>query len=401
MNFIEEFLNWTKDSESPESFFLWTGLSAISAVMRDNLFQQWKYDKLYPNMYILIVAPPALGKRLPMAKAGDLIKKVKNTRIFEGSATIQAVIKELGNYSTTGQKGASCIIYAEEFTSFHVKDQSTNELLTDLWDYHPTWGRLLISWQAQLKGVCFSLVTGSNETLLKGVLDDRAMFGGFLSRSILVIENRKRKRDAMFRPAGADELSHFQEVEDKLAKHLVNLSKLKGSIVPDEDAIVEFEHWYDVQWEYTENNPRTKTGIEGRMKTHIKKVAMALAMCEENLDLVIRKRHIEIAIELCVGLYKNYQLMSQESGKSPLAHSGAILLRILSLSKEFQLARKTILRRNVGEFSVELLDQTVATLIAGELISEVNQSNETYYRLTPYALELYGIAVVRKGKLVQ
>jgi hypothetical protein len=399
LNFLDEFLEWTKNAESPESYFLWAAISAVSAVMRDNFQQIWEHGKLYPNTYILIVGPPAIGKQLPMKLAGGLIRKVKNTRLVEGSASIQAIIKMLGTYETGGQKGASCLIYTEELSSFYVKDQGSNDLLTDLYDFHEVWDRTLISWSASLKNVCVSLFAGSNETLLKGILDDRAMFGGLLRRTLLIMESKKRYRKSLVRKGTEESILANQFHQERLLQHLMNLSKLKGEIVFEEDAIALFEHWYDVQWEPTESNPRTKTGIEGTMKTHVKKVAMILAMCEPELDLVIRKRHVEIAIDLCVNLYNNYKLLASETGKSPTAHPAAILIRLLSLSPGYALPRKIILRRNIGEFNIAILDETVAALTAADLIIEISESNEVSYRLTSNALEIYGIIPKKETKV--
>jgi hypothetical protein len=397
LNFLDTFVDWTKDSESPESFFLWSGLSAISAVMRDNIYQQWQYDRLYPNMFVLLIAPPAIGKRLPMVMAGKLIKRAKNTKVIEGSASIQAVVKSLGSYETGGQKGASCILYSEEFSSFHVKDQNTNELLTDLWDYHEVWERNLISWQATLKNVCMSLLAASNEVLLKEILDSRAMFGGLLSRTILVMEKRKRRRDALIRKGDLAVAEHGKLMEGILGDHLVNLSKIKGPIEFDEEALKEFEFWYDTEWKDNEENPKTTTGIEGRMKTHVKKVAMAIAMCEGNLDLWVRKIHVEFAIELCLRLYRNYQILSSESGKSPTAHPAAILIRMLSGQKDYTLSRKSILRMKLGEFNPTILDEVVLTLQGAELLVEVSEGNEVSYRLTTKCLEMYQILKQNKA----
>lgn len=394
MSFLDTFLDWTKDSESPEAYFFWTALSAVTATMRDNLYQQWQYDRLYPNMFVILVGPPAVGKRMPMVKSGQLVKYVKNTKVIEGSASMQAVIKTLGEYETGGMKGASCLLYSEEFSSFHVKDQNTNELLTDLWDYHETWNRNLISWSASLKRVCVSLVAASNEILLKEVLDSRAMFGGLLSRTIVVVESKKRRKDALLRKGNPDFLAEPYEV--KLKDHLMALSKLSGEIVFEEEAILEFELWYNTQWD--EENPKTKTGIEGRMKTHVKKVAMALAMCEFELDKVVRKKHVEQAIVVCLRLYKNYQILAAEAGRSPTAHPAAILMRLLLLAPGFELTREMILSRNLGEFDTTILENTVLTLEGAGLITNMMADNKSTLKLTVKALQLYQTLDSAKGK---
>lgn len=399
MSFLTEFLVWTQQYESPESYFRWAALSAVSTVIRDNLWNAWgNNDKLYCNMFILLVGPPALGKQLPMKKASSLVKAVANTKILEGSASIQAVIKTLGEYETGGSKGASGLILAEEYSAFHAADvQNTNDLLTTLWDFHEKWERNLISWNASLKRVCISLFAGSNDVLLREVLDSRALFGGLLSRTMVIVENRKRHKSALVRKNLVEgNTLEKDHLEEKLKAHLVNLSRCKGEIVFEEVALAEFEHWYHNQWE--EDNPKTKTGVEGRMKTHVKKVAMSLAMCEWDLDQLVLKRHIEEAISLCTGLYKNYVVMASESGMNPSAHPAALLVRYLGTSAGYELARNTILGRHLGDFNEDILDAAAKQLEAAELAWIINEDGKISYRLTPKCLEMYSL--VKKQKEV-
>lgn len=380
MNFIDRFLEWTSFAESPESYFRWAAISAIGAVLRDNVYHEWGVkSRLYPNLFILNVGPPAIGKQLPMRLAGDLIKSVGNTRVIEGSASMQAVIKALGTYETGGHKGASCILYSEELSSFYVKDQNTNELLTDLSDYHEVWERNLISWNSKLQKVCVSLLGASNEVLLKTVFDSSAIYGGLLSRTLINIEKKKRRKDLMLGKIVAN-----PEHEEILKQHLKNVSKLSGPIIFDKDASAEFELWY-ASWD--EN--RGKTGIEGRMKTHIKKVAICMAVAEESLTLIVRKQHVDAAIDLCLGLHKNYQILSMESGKAVTAHPAALILRALIEAPEYQLSERILLRRHLGELNIDILAATIPSMEKAELITAVICDNQSTYRLTPLALKLY------------
>jgi hypothetical protein len=380
VNFISRFLDWNKFAESPESYFRWAAISALGATMRDNVYHESGVNsKLFPNLFILNIGPPGIGKQLPMRQASQLIASVGNTRIIAGSASMQAVIKALGTYEQGGVKGASCILYSEELSSFYVKDQGTNELLTDLSDYHETWERNLISWNAKLTKVCISLFAASNETLLRKVLDSSAIYGGLLSRTLVNIEKRKRKKDLMIKKVQTD-----SQHEAILKNHLKCVSKLRGGILFDPAAEIEFENWYG-SWD----EEGDKTGLKMRMKTHIKKVAMCLAMAEECLDLIIRRPHVEEAILLCLGLQKNYQILTMEAGNSPNAHPAALIMRALVEAKDYRLSKTVILRRFVGELTVEILDSVILQMTGAELITEHIADNRSIYVLTPQALEIY------------
>lgn len=380
MNFIARFLDWTSFAEGPEPYFRWAAISAIGAVMRDNIYHEWGVKgKLYPNLFILNVGPPAIGKQLPMRLSGELIRSVGNTTIIAGSASIQAVVRTLGTHETGQLKGASCILYSEELSSFYIKDQNTNELLTDLSDYHEVWERNLISWNAKLKNVCMSLFAASNEVLLKTVFDSAAIYGGLLSRTLLVVENKKRHKDPMTRKIVTN-----PQHEELLKNHLKCVSKLKGSIFMDDAALDEFDGWYKV-WDESKD----QTGTAGRMKTHIKKVAMCLCMADEAFELMIRKRHIEEAIELCIGLYKNYRILTMEAGKAITAHPTALILRALAQAKNYQLDERGLLRRFLGELNITILGEVIPNMEKAGLIIVTIVENETTYRLTPLALDLY------------
>jgi len=389
LNFISNFLEWTKLAESPESYFRWAAIAGISAILRDNVFTEWGVKgRLYPNLFVLNVGPPAIGKQLPSRMIIDLVKATGNTRVIAGSASIQAVIKELGVRESGGLRGASCLLYSEELASFYATEKGTNMLLNDLADFHPLWERLLVSWQAKLERVCVTLLAASNETNLKTVFDQIAVNGGLLSKTIINIEDKKRHKDPMIRkvisPPG---------MEDNLKAVLKCISKLRGEMTWEQDAADEFSSWYE-QWDENQD----KTGVAGRMKTHIKKVGMCLVVADGTGELRIRKPHIEEAIDLVIPLYRNYRVISMESGKAATAEPAALILRILGESKDYRMKERTMLRRFLGQLNIQILTDVMPTLEKAELVMSITENNEQTYVLMPKAIELY---VKKKQKVVK
>jgi hypothetical protein len=63
LSWLAKIVKAYEDSEAPPKFFYWAGLSAISAVAKKHVFlnRGGKY-KLYPNIYVIIVAGSGMKK---------------------------------------------------------------------------------------------------------------------------------------------------------------------------------------------------------------------------------------------------------------------------------------------------------------------------------------------------
>lgn len=208
-NFISDFLEFTKEAESPTQFLRWSAIGCIGAVLRDNVYIDANFGRVYPNLYVILVARSgACRKGLPLKVTKSLISKVNNTKIIDGRTSIQAVVAELAkNYTqhTPGGKGyvvqgASGLLYTEELAAFMVDDKATIPILTDLYDYREEWTNHLKSSDTErLKNVCLSMIAASNETFLKEVYTKSALYGGLLGRTVIIYEQKRRHKNAGIR----------------------------------------------------------------------------------------------------------------------------------------------------------------------------------------------------------
>ena len=61
-DWITNFLDYTAAIPSPASFRLWSAITAISGVLERKIWIQTAQSFLYPNLFTLLVGPPATGK---------------------------------------------------------------------------------------------------------------------------------------------------------------------------------------------------------------------------------------------------------------------------------------------------------------------------------------------------
>src|SRR5215203_6897148 len=150
-NWLTELVNQHKELESPESFWRWSAIAAISAVVKDQVWLDRQIFNLYPNIYVMLHADSGLKKGPPVSMARQLVKAVNNTRIIAGRSSIQGILKDLGTgYTMPDGKimmKAVAFICSSELSSSIVGDPVATKILTDLYDRQYNVGE----WRSLLK----------------------------------------------------------------------------------------------------------------------------------------------------------------------------------------------------------------------------------------------------------
>lgn len=361
-NYVEALLDHHKGYESPTSFWRWTGYSAISAVLRDNAWLKDGDSKIFPNIYVLLVAGSAQKKGRPVTTAEHLVSLVGNVKVISGRSSIQAILVEVGQTSTdeTGKlvKGGSAVFFAPELAAGLVQDEQSIQILTDIYDYKPTGHttNLIGRSKSKLERLIFSMCGASNEDLLKSVYDSKAIYGGLLGRTFLVKPDEFRKSVSF--PKGDEE--GFRSLQAKLR----DVSNLAGEFVWAADAYEAYDAWY-CDFREKARTKEDRAGVIGRLPTGVKKLAFLKAA--NRLSHEISLQDCEEAIDECVALLPNYNTFVLSSGKSTLAEAGAIVLE--ELSKGFPVERKMLIRAHWSHFDVKTFDEVIVALDSGGLIS--------------------------------
>lgn len=383
-NFIDSFMEYTQDWESPDSFWLWSALSCISSIMRDNLYLNIQGERYYPNMYVILLSDSGEARKaMPCKTAGKLVKSVGNTKFISGRTSIQAAIKELSKAYTDENgrfiEGASALLYSEELHAFCVQDDALIPILTELYDYHDIWSSSLIgAGSIELKNVCLSLLAASNSTLFSNVYTSQAATGGLLGRTFIIREEAPRHRKSLF------DLAKIQRDPTELIKHLERLSKLRGAVVPNKAAETLYNKWY---YGLAKDKRSDKIGFGSRLGTHVFKVALALAGAREDFKQSLISEDIKQAIDLCTELRRNYRQLIIGSGLSSRSQQAALIIQIILKSKEQKISRKALVQGLIGDIELTTLDEILAMLVTAEFIQELAVSGEIGYKLTDEAID--------------
>jgi len=400
MSWIQDLVAQHSELESPKAFWFWAGLSAISAVVKDNVWiNRGEAYNLYPNIYVILHADSGMKKGPPINLAKKLVKKVDNTRIISGRSSIQGILKKLGTgYSEPGGKvvGKSFgYINASELSASLVSDPAALTILTDLYDRNYNEGdyeSLLKQETFMLKDPTVSLFGGINNAHAETFFERKDIQGGLFARSFIVYEKVEQTTNSLSLP-----LSNPPDI-DKLAVYLKDIAKLRGPFKNFWNAdrtltIVGklYDEWYNsFRADVRRMDVKDETGTLNRLGDSVLKVAMLLSL-GRSTDLVIDAIDIEQAIELGEKLVGSIrQTTMGKQGMSNIAQFKNLVIRELYGRDTHQITRAVLMKKMWMHYSsTEEFDDMMLSFHESGMISTMTMGNQmVYFMPDAHVLEL-------------
>jgi len=404
MNFIDGILGPTAELESPRSFWFWSGLVAISSVLKDNVWiDRASLYKLYPNIYVMLHADSGLKKGPPINLAKDLITRVNNTKIISGRSSIQGILKEMGTGETKPggkiEMKSHITIISSELSSSIVEDKVAATILTDLYDRHYNageWKSLLKMESFQLKDPTVTMFTATNEAHNEDFFTKRDIQGGFYARTFIIHETQRQNINALLVPP--------KEKLDKecLASYLKELSKLKGEFKPlgsriqsDDCPIASkmngeivyfspvgkmYNDWYQ---EFSELTAEVKdeTGTINRFGDAVLKVPMLISLSKRPI-LELDIGSMNEAISQCEKLIGNVRKTTMgERGKSSFAMQKTIVIEELLKRDNHMISRAQLNKKYWMHATVDEWDLIMKSFDAAGMITTDTVGNQIVYKM--------------------
>jgi hypothetical protein len=329
MSWLNEIVNQHEELESPKSFWYWSAIAAISAVVKDSVWiPRGGVFNTYPNIYVMLHAESGMKKGPPVAMAKQLVKAVNNTRIISGRASIQGILKELGTGQTVpgGKVNLKSVAFicSSELSSSIVEDKVATKILTDLYDrsYNEgEWKSLLKMENFQLKDPTVTMLTATNEAMSEDFFTKSAIQGGYFARTFIIHESKRQTVNSLVYPLGNPPNYVLS------SNYLKQLSTLNGPFSPlaqiteDEDCKfrrvrqgreiwfsavgLRYDEWYqDFVDRVSQLESHDETGTLNRFGDSVLKVAMLLSLAEEPI-LRLSLTAMDTAINECEKLLGN------------------------------------------------------------------------------------------------
>lgn len=286
-DWISAYLKYTDRSEPPLAYHTWISISMIAGALQRKTFLQWGFEKIYPNMYIILVGPSGRARKgLALGIGKDILTGVNGVQMTAENATREALIRSMktgvGNFMTPdGQVHQHCSItcFSEELSVFLGQgDIKFLASLTDWYDSKDNWTyETKGCGKDHLQGLCFNLLGATAPDWLQSMLPQEAVGGGFTSRVIFVVEDKKSKTTPRH-----DLSEEEYALKESLVKDLNRINNMTGQFKFTPEGEDKYVQWYidhDARLnkgEYPVEDARFN-GYAERRATHIRKLMMIMS----------------------------------------------------------------------------------------------------------------------------
>lgn len=317
---------YTAQSEAPEPFHLWTGMSVLSAALRRHVFISQGYHRVHPNLYVVLVAPPGACKKSSALNIGlDIARKIPGLNIESNKMTPASLIHTLNHGVMTVTQGiqaqaqgkklspeeqkiqdaliksvklkmeCSAMLVSTEFSVMLGADSAQSgmlALLTDLYDCPTRWSyKTMARGVEEIHNVFLSILAATTPDWLGNSIPADAIGGGFTSRILFCAQTQKRHDNP--RPKLTQKETDLQK---RLVEDLERISQIKGEVVLTQAAEEFYDKWYRGRNKREIEDERFWGYLE-RKPDHLLKIATIIALSFSD-ELVIDEAHFKMGLEL-------------------------------------------------------------------------------------------------------
>ena len=298
-DWINGFVELTDKLPSPNLFRRWSAISLIAGALERRVWVHTFQSNLYPNLYIVLLSPPGIGKTMLTSKIWSLWRMLGEEQVAPTSVTKASLIDRL-------RKAERKIIRPNDvpsIVSYHTIKVASNELnvflpsydnefmavLTDLYDGHPyEESRRTKDLNFLLPCPQFNLIACTTPSALVKLLPEGAWDQGFLSRTLLVYDPNIQLKSLF------DEDDIDPHLQNKVEQDLKTIGELYGRMTFTKEAAVAIDEWHMKKGPPRPTHPRLQHYCT-RRTAHLLKLCMVASASESN-SLKITIEHFQRAL---------------------------------------------------------------------------------------------------------
>jgi len=326
-DWLAAFMDYASYGEAPRHMYFWSGVSAVAGALRRKVWIDQAYFKWYPNMYIILVAPPGIvSKSTTAGMAMSLLRQVPGIKFGPDVVTWPALVSAFAD-STEGfdyeggiHAMSALTLESSEFGNLlNPQDKDMVDLLVALWDGKP--GKFekktKHSGDDSVENPWINLIACTTPSWIAGNFPEYMIGGGFTSRCLFVYADEKAQYVAY---PGLRVPKNLKAMEEKLVADLERISALTGEYKLSAGAVEWGEAWYKRHYSIrsaTLDDDRFG-GYIARKQTHMHKLAMIVAAATSD-SLLLTEDHLVIADQMITDLEPDMQHVFSKIGKSETA----------------------------------------------------------------------------------
>lgn len=328
-NWLNAYMEYTKESESPDSYHLWVGLWCLSSVIRRNVYKDQGLYVLFPNLFVTLVGPPARTAKSTAINFGTtLLRQVSGVKFGPNAGSKEQIIRAMAEAKLNNVCAMS--IASSEFSSLiDTSGILMIQFLTDIFDGNYIGNE---GWKYETKhqgkdnlvNPVLNLLVGTTPSYLAESMPDNVVGHGYTSRTIFIHEELERliapippALDSPLARGLVEDLRHIGVVRGMfdwggdLVPYTGTDPRWVNTTVPN--GLEAYDSFYRGLYKNPPEDHRI-AGYHWRKKIHVLKVAMLLSLAEDD-SLLITKRDVDAAAQLLDNIEPNMARAFSAVGK--------------------------------------------------------------------------------------
>ena len=301
--------------------YFWVGVSAVAGALRRRVWIDQVYFQWYPNLYIILVAPPGIVAKSTTADVSmSLLRQVPGINFGPSVVTWQALVKGFADTTESFEHGglfhtmAAMTIVSSEFGNLlNPKDKDMVDMLVNLWDGKPFVKSTKMSGVDEVVNPWINIIAATTPDWIAGSFPEYMVGGGFTSRCLFVYADSK----ANYIPYPA--LAVPNDMAARAADLIHDLewisTNLCGEYALEPEALEWGKDWYHRHYSTDAKamDPVRFGGYIARKQTQAHKVAMILAAAQRD-DLIITRSDLETAVQMITDLEPDMHRVFEKIG---------------------------------------------------------------------------------------
>lgn len=298
-DWINAFMDYTEGLPTPEIFRLWSGITAVSGILERRVWAKTARSALYPNLYTLLVSPPAVGKTQAINEAKELWIGAKDVILASDSVTKASLIDELAAANRTKIRGTELLEYhtllvpcGELGVLLPAYDLEFLSNLNNLYDNPRVYreSRRTNNLKIEITQPSLVMLAGTQPGFMASIIPEEGWSMGFMSRMIMIYAG-EGPRVSLFNEIGN---GAARDTEWKaLASGLRSKLELFGCVQWTPTAMAELECWHMAGGPPAPEHSKLQH-YTGRRSLHVIKLSI-ISCASRTDDLVIRIEDVERA----------------------------------------------------------------------------------------------------------
>jgi hypothetical protein len=289
LNFFDEYFKFVGESEAPNNYHRWCGLSTLSSIIGREVFLPFGHKPIYPNQYILLMGAPGTRKSSAISISKELLTKAGYTTFakdrsskerFFSDMVKKVDLDDIDLEALVLDSPSEVLISNGEFLDFIGQgDMDFLTALTNLWDNLPVYEHPKLHGKSVfIHKPTVNILGGATVKGLGMAIPPEALGTGILSRLLLIHAEPTDKKITF--PEEVPE-----EASDQIVESLMKIrTDIKGRVGRTKEVETVLDKMYK---KYPGLEDSRFSDYTSRRFTHLLKLTMLLTISRHSTTITV------------------------------------------------------------------------------------------------------------------